>query len=65
MSRPTPPRWATRTEAAEYASVGLTTLDKWLSQKKLTRYGVGHMVRIDLDEIDALYRANATGRKAS
>ena len=43
----TPPRWATRKEAAKYARTSEATLDRWLTAGHVTRYGAGRHIRID------------------
>lgn len=58
-------RWATRDEAADYIRVSKKTIDRWITDGKLTRYNAGHGVRLDLDELDELLRRNASGRKTN
>lgn len=61
----TTPRWATRKEAAFYARVSVDTLDRWIRDGHITRYGAGRGIRINLVEVDAHLMANASGKRAA
>jgi excisionase family DNA binding protein len=50
-------------EAAAYAGVHRHTIDRWISSGKITGYKLGEwLVRVDLDEIDTLYKPIPTVR---
>lgn len=49
------PRWGTRREAADYAKCSARTIDRWLSEGKITGTKVGNIVRVNLAEIDRLF----------
>ena len=50
------------TNAAEQYGVTTKTLRRWISAGRITGYRFGpRMIRVDLDEIDALLRPLATG----
>lgn len=50
------------TNAAEQYGVTTKTLRRWISAGRITGYRFGpRMLRVDLDEIDALLRPLATG----
>ncbi len=51
-----PPRYATLPEAVEYCRSSRRTLERRLSEGKLTRFNNGARVLVDLNEIDALLR---------
>jgi excisionase family DNA binding protein len=52
-----PNRPATITAAAEYAPCGRRTIQRYIHQGKLTAWRLGpKMIRVDLDEIDQLFR---------
>lgn len=53
------PRWATREEAAAHLGVHITTLIRMVNRGELTRYTVGGVSRYNLNDIDALFLANA------
>lgn len=53
----TEPRYATLARAAEYADVTPLTIRRFISAGKLTGYRLGNkMIRVDLNELDALMR---------
>lgn len=57
-SRPATRRLASITSAAEYLDVSDKTIRRYISQGLLTGYRVGnHLIRIDLDEVDAVLTA--------
>lgn len=51
-----PPRYATLSEAVEYCRSSRRTLERRLSEGKLTRFNNGARVLLDLNETDALLR---------
>ncbi len=52
-----PGRPASITDAAAYAPCGRRTIQRYIAQGKLTAYRFGpKMIRVDLDEIDRLFR---------
>jgi excisionase family DNA binding protein len=52
-----PNRTATITGAAEYAPCGRRTIQRYIQQGKLTAWRLGpEMIRVDLDEVDRLFR---------
>lgn len=51
-----PPRYATLPEAVEYCRSSRRTLERRLSEGKLTRFNNGARVLLDLNEVDALLR---------
>lgn len=52
-----PTRPASITVAAAYAPCGRRTIQRYIAQGKLTAYRFGpKLVRVDLDEIDRLFR---------
>lgn len=58
-----PNRPATIAGAAEYAPCGRRTIQRYIQQGKLTAWRLGpKMIRVDLDEIDKLFRLVPTGR---
>lgn len=59
------PRWATKREAATYARISIATLDRWFTARHITRYGTGRHIRVDLNQIDAYFLRNQSGKKAS
>lgn len=51
-------RYATFAEAAEYARTGISTLRRLAARGELTTYAHGkRLVRLDLNEIDAMLEA--------
>ena len=57
-----PNRPASITIAAEYAPCGRRTIQRYIQQGKLTAYRFGpKMIRVDLDEIDKLFRPVPVG----
>jgi len=56
----------TRREAADRASVGLRTVDRWLAEGRLTRHkdGLGRVTisPLELDELTTPRPVSATGR---
>ena len=70
MAKATPParrrrRYASFAEAAEYAGPHERTLRRYVIDGRLTGYRVGpKILRVDLDEVDRLFRPVATGRDA-
>ena len=62
MSAPKLGRPASIPAAAERYEVHHTTVRRWISDGRITGYRFGpKMLRVDLDEIDALLRPLATG----
>lgn len=59
-----PRRWATLQEAAEYVSVNPKTLTRRFSDGTLIRYHIGRRIMVDLDELDTVMAASASGLKA-
>ncbi|MEJ7831914.1 MAG: helix-turn-helix domain-containing protein [Nocardioides sp.] len=51
-------RWASQQAAAEYAGVTDRTIRNYIARGELTGYrvGKGRLVRVDLNELDALLR---------
>jgi excisionase family DNA binding protein len=59
MPRPArkPARPASITTAAQYAPCGRRTIQRYIAQGKLNAWRLGpKMIRVDLDEIDKLFR---------
>ena len=57
-----PNRPASITAAAEYAPCGRRSIQRYIEQGKLTAWRFGpKMIRVDLDEIDQLFRPVPTG----
>ncbi|UVT31616.1 helix-turn-helix DNA binding protein [Mycobacterium phage Mask] len=56
MTSPTtPPRWATKHQAAQHLGVSIYTLERWVKDRRLTAYRAGpRLVRFDLNELDAM-----------
>jgi len=55
MSRNVGHRYASQQMAAEYAGVCVKTIRRWISSGQLTGYRAGpKLIRVDLDELDAL-----------
>ncbi|SHI99178.1 hypothetical protein SAMN02745244_01489 [Tessaracoccus bendigoensis DSM 12906] len=52
----THPRYATLPQSAEYCRSSRRSLERRISEGKLTRYKNGFRVLVDLDEVDALLR---------
>lgn len=50
------PRYATLPEAVEYCRSSRRSLERRMSEGKLTRYKNGFRVLVDLNEIDSLLR---------
>lgn len=50
------PRYATLAEAVEYCRSSRRSLERRISEGKLTRYKNGFRVLVDLNEIDAMLR---------
>lgn len=48
------PRWSTRKQAAEHAQCSPRTIDRWISAGTLASRKVGNIIRVDLNELDAL-----------
>ncbi len=56
MSNDTPPRWASRIEAMEYARVGQTKFHELMRDRRIVAKKLdGKKVLVDLNSIDALY----------
>ncbi|WP_026533912.1 helix-turn-helix domain-containing protein [Arthrobacter sp. H14] len=54
----TPPRYASLTEAADYAHISTRTLRRYITDGRLTGYRVGpRIIRVNLDELDNLFSA--------
>lgn len=52
------PRWATKRQAADHLGVSVRTIDRFITDKRLTAYRLGHKItRVDLNEVDALVTA--------
>ena len=59
---PRPPRYASFEEAAEYLRVNPKTVRRYVASGRLTGYRVGErLLRVDLNEVDALLRPIPTG----
>ncbi len=52
----TAPRWATKSEAAEYGRCSERTIAIYIADGLLTRAGHGRKVTIDLNELDELMK---------
>lgn len=52
-------RFASITKAAEYADVHRETIYRRIVEGTLTRYQLGHALRVDLNELDRLMRQAA------
>lgn len=62
MSAPKLGRPASIPDAADRYGVHSTTVRRWISDGRITGYRFGpRMIRVDLDEIDALFRPLAAG----
>ncbi|MGV9868093.1 excisionase family DNA-binding protein [Rhodococcus koreensis] len=49
-------RWGSKRVAAKHAGTSVRTIERWIDTGKLTGYRAGpKLVRIDLDELDALF----------
>lgn len=69
MSHPAPPvepRWATLSTAAAYADVSSTkTIRRWIAAGRLNGYRVNaRVIRVDLNEIDAILQPIPTAKRA-
>jgi len=50
-----PPRWATKSQAAEHVHVHPDTIDQWVKLGLITAYRCGpKLIRYDLNQIDAM-----------
>jgi excisionase family DNA binding protein len=57
-----PARPASVTAAAEYANCSWRTIYRYMEQGRLTGWRLGpKMIRVDLDEVDRLFRRVPTG----
>lgn len=56
------PRYATLPEAVEYCRSSRRSLERRISEGKLTRFNNGSRVLVDLNEIDALLRGERRPR---
>ena len=62
MSAPQLGRPASIPTAAERYEVHHSTIRRWISEGRISGYRVGpRMLRVDLDEIDAMFRPLAAG----
>lgn len=52
-------RFVSVKKAAEYADVHRETIYRRVADGSLTRYQLGHVLRVDLNELDALMRQEA------
>lgn len=50
---PTPRRYVSLADAAEYAACNEKTLRRHIAKVELTGYRLGRVIRIDLNELDA------------
>lgn len=51
------PRYTSIQVAADYADVSVKTIRRWISRGTLTGYRIGpKLIRVDLNELDALLR---------
>lgn len=54
----TPPRWATKEEAAQYIGVHPRTLMRWANQGRIRVYQLGdRLIRFNLTDIDQMLTA--------
>jgi hypothetical protein len=51
------PRWATRAEAMVYGRLGATAMNELLQSRKITAKKRGNKVIVDLNSVDAYYKA--------
>lgn len=59
--RTTAPRYVPLNEAADYATLSERTIRRYITQGLLTGYRIGpRQIRIDLNELDALFTAIPT-----
>lgn len=52
-------RYASVLDGSEYAAVNPATLRSWISDGFIRAYRVGRLIRVDLNEIDALMAGEA------
>jgi excisionase family DNA binding protein len=57
VTLPTPPRWASLDQVADYLSCTPRTVRRYIATGTLKAYRFGGRYRIDLDEVDAAIRA--------
>ena len=57
---PSSPRFAKVGAAADYAAVAPITVRRWVKRGNLTAYRAGRVLRVDLNEVDALLRPVVT-----
>lgn len=43
----------TKQEVAEHLGVHPSTIERWVAQRRIPSYKIGHLVRFDLDEVRA------------
>lgn len=66
MSKTPNRRYASINEAAEYVAAHHQTIRRWIAEGRITGYRMGpRMIRVDLDELDALMRPLAAAKRGA